>query len=209
MECRFNSQTEEVKWSPIWFIRRWTLLKTYLLQIANFKTRSIQKTQTPPRLWPLTLCRDLDLSSRSRMLMLFITCRLLYCTLVPGMMSVGLILYEISPLVYFMWHLTFTCDLQPLSRSLDLLSLDVHYVVESKNEVCRFSRIWNMDILWSKPKWRHHEVITHLIFIKFKNKYAKGISLNGELNFSLIRQRRAEIYNKKLTETYEENMDIE
>ena len=30
-----------------------------------------------------------------------IRCRLLYCTLVPGMMSNGLLLYEISPFVYF------------------------------------------------------------------------------------------------------------
>ena len=34
--------------------------------------------------------------------------RLLYCTLVPGMTSMGLILYEISPFVYFMWTL-FCC----------------------------------------------------------------------------------------------------
>ena len=47
-----------------------------------------------------------------------IRCHLLYCTLVPGMMSMGLILYEISQFVYLMWHLTFTCDLQLLSRSL-------------------------------------------------------------------------------------------
>ena len=32
-------------------------------------TRSIQRTQTPPRLWPFTLWRDLDLSSRPRKLM--------------------------------------------------------------------------------------------------------------------------------------------
>ena len=31
-----------------------------------------------------------------------IKCRLLYCTLVPGMMSMGLLLYEISPFVYLM-----------------------------------------------------------------------------------------------------------
>ena len=32
-------------------------------------TRSIQRTQTPPRLWPLTLTCDLDLIARSRKLM--------------------------------------------------------------------------------------------------------------------------------------------
>ena len=59
-----------------------------------------------------------------------IRCRLLFCTVVLGMMSMGLILYEILQFVYLMWHLTITCDLQPLSRTLDLLSLDVHYIVE-------------------------------------------------------------------------------
>ena len=29
---------------------------------------------------------------------------LLYCTLVPGMMSMGLILYEISSFVYLIWN---------------------------------------------------------------------------------------------------------
>ena len=33
-----------------------------------------------------------------------IRCHLLYCTLVPAMMSMGLILYEISPFVNFMWN---------------------------------------------------------------------------------------------------------
>ena len=31
-----------------------------------------------------------------------VRCHLLYCTLVPGIKSMGLILYEISPFVYFM-----------------------------------------------------------------------------------------------------------
>ena len=35
----------------------------------NKKTRSIQRTQTPPRLWPLTLSCDLELKSRSKRLM--------------------------------------------------------------------------------------------------------------------------------------------
>ena len=35
----------------------------------HLPTRSIQRTQTPPRLWPLTLWCDLDLSSRARKLM--------------------------------------------------------------------------------------------------------------------------------------------
>ena len=69
-------------------------------------------------------------------------CHLLYCTLLPGMISMDLLLYKISTFVYFMWPLTFTCDLQLLSMSLAFMLLNVC----TKNEVCRFSRIWNMDI---------------------------------------------------------------
>ena len=51
----------------------WKSLHYSMLQIFGKKnqypTRSIQRTQTPPRLWPLTLWCDLDLSSRSRKLM--------------------------------------------------------------------------------------------------------------------------------------------
>ena len=67
--------------------------------------------------WPFVKVKKADV----------IRCLFLYCTLVPGM---GLILYEISPFVYFMWPLTFTCDLQLLSRSLAHWSLDVFNVVE-------------------------------------------------------------------------------
>ena len=56
--------------------------------------------------WPFVKVKKADV----------IRCRLLYCTLVPGMMSMYLILYEISPFVYFMWN----CDLKLLSRSLAL-----------------------------------------------------------------------------------------
>ena len=70
--------------------------------------------------WPFVKVKKTDV----------IRCRFLYCTLVTGMMYMGLILYEISPFVYFMWPLTFTCDLQLLSRSLALYSLVVFYVVE-------------------------------------------------------------------------------
>ena len=88
-------------------------------------TRSIQRTQTPPRLWPLTLNCDLDLKSRSKRLVI----RLLYRTLVPSMMSVSVIVCEIWPLVHFIWPLNFACDLHRPSRSLSFLSLDGRYVV--------------------------------------------------------------------------------
>ena len=44
------------------------------------KTRSIQRTQTPPRLWPLTLSCDLDLKSRSYRLM---SLDVAYCIVQP------------------------------------------------------------------------------------------------------------------------------
>ena len=40
-----------------------------LRMMILIKTRSIQRTQTPPRQWPLTLSCDLDLKSRSKRLM--------------------------------------------------------------------------------------------------------------------------------------------
>ena len=71
------------------------------------RTRSIQRTQTPPRLWPLTMHVVWPWPFVKVEKADVIRCRLLCCTLVPGMMSIGLILYEISPFVYFMWSLTF------------------------------------------------------------------------------------------------------
>ena len=48
-----------------------------------------------------------------------ITCRclLVYCSLVPDMMSVGVIVYEICSFFF-----TFSCDFQRLSRSLSLIN---------------------------------------------------------------------------------------
>ena len=46
--------------------------------------------------------------------------RFLYCALVPGMISVNVIICEIWPLIHFFRPLTFTCDLQLMSRSLSL-----------------------------------------------------------------------------------------
>ena len=90
-------------------------------------TRSIQRTQTPPRLWPLTLSCDLDLKSRSNRLM---SLDVAYC-IVPCTrydMSVSVIVCDIWPYVHFLWPLTFACDLHRPSRSLSFLSLDGHYI---------------------------------------------------------------------------------
>ena len=91
--------------------------KTHVSYICEYNdiTRSIQRTQTPPHLWPLTLSCDLDHKSRSNRLM---SLDVLYCTLVSGKMSVSVIVCDIWPLVHFLWPLTFACDLHRLSRSL-------------------------------------------------------------------------------------------
>ena len=49
--------------------------------------------------------------------------------LVPGMMSVILIVCEIWPLIHCLWPLTFAYDLPRQSRSLSFLSLDGRYVL--------------------------------------------------------------------------------
>ena len=75
-------------------------------------------------------------------------------------MSMWIILYEISPFVYSMWPLTFTCDLHLLSRSLALAleSLDVLYVVESFYKKMKFVGSIEFEIstfVWRKLKSRH------------------------------------------------------
>ena len=62
------------------------------------RTRSIERTQTPPCLCPLILSSDLDLKSRSRRLM-----SLDVAYHISGiMMSVNVIEFEIRPLVHFL-----------------------------------------------------------------------------------------------------------
>ena len=97
--------------------------------------------------WPFAKVKKADV----------IRCRLLYCTLVSGMMSMGLLLYDISIFVCFMWHFTFTCDLQLLSRSLALYSLYLFYVVEClyKKWILGLAEFELWTFVWRKPKWRH------------------------------------------------------
>ena len=116
----------------------------YYKKKGKKETRSIQRTQTPPRLWSLTLCCDLDLKSRSKR---FTRCRLLYCTLVPGIMSVSVIACDIWPLVHFcyLWSLPVTFIIRQghfhFNHEMDVMSL----CFGSKNEVCRFNRIWDVE----------------------------------------------------------------
>ena len=56
---------------------------------TNKNTRSIQRTQTPSRLWPLTLTCDVWLWPQIKVKKTYvIICHSLYCTLVLGMMYV-------------------------------------------------------------------------------------------------------------------------
>ena len=71
-----------------------------------------------------------------------IRCRLLYCTLVPGMVSVSEIVCKIWPL-----RLVHFCDLWPSPVTFHFYPLmDVMLLcIGSKSEVCRFNRFWDMD----------------------------------------------------------------
>ena len=76
-----------------------------------------------------------------------------------------------------------------------------------KYELCRFNRNWDMDNSLEKIKWRQNDVITHLIFIKFKHISTKGISIAYLISFWLfIRELRYKV--GKLTENYEEKIGI-
>ena len=113
---------------------------------------------------------------------------LLYCSLVPGMMSassVGAIVYEILPFVDILWSLTFVCDLQ------------LHgYFHFHHHVVVYWYQIWficPIEIeMWTKHlnkklKLRHNDVITDSILMKFKYKPTKGISKwQIEFQFALI-----------------------
>ena len=134
------------------------------------KTRSIQRTQTPPRLWPLTLSCDLDLESRSKKL-----CRLLYCTLVPGMMSVSVIDRELWPLAHF-YDLSFDLRLWPSSSVKDAFIFIIGWTLRCCKLVpsTKFVGLIEFEIwtiVWWKHKWRHNDIINHSIF-----NSTKGIS---------------------------------
>ena len=78
--------------------------------------------QTPSCLWRLTLSCDLDLKPRSKRLISINICRLLYCTLVPGVMSGSLLVCEIWPLVHF-------CDLWPLPVTFIVRQGHFHFFI--------------------------------------------------------------------------------
>ena len=90
-----------------------------------------------------------------------IRCRLLYCALVPGTMSLNVIVCEIWPLVHFLLPLTFACDLHRPSRSLSFSSLDGRYVVVYWFQVLaqqylKYGPLLGKTLMTSQ--WRHRPI---------------------------------------------------
>ena len=104
---------------------------------AYFFKLSIQRTQTPPPLWTLTLRCDLDLTSTARRLMALYVA---YC-IVPWYQVWCLWVWYFTRYDYFFIFVTFDLHLWPASSVMYLMLL----YVGTKYEVCRFSRIWDMD----------------------------------------------------------------
>ena len=106
-----------------------------------------------------------------------IKCHLLYCTLVPGMMSMGLLLCEISPFIYFMWPLTFILTLSSVKVNFTLIIICIlccwMFVPKMKSVGSVKFEIWTF--VYRKHKWCHYDVITNFISMKFTYKSAKSI----------------------------------
>ena len=136
--------------------------------------------------------------------------RLLYCTLVPGMMSMGLILYEISPILC-LFYVTFNLHLRPsafvkVTCILFILCTLCCWMFVPKMklagsveyEIWTFVYIENLnDVTLTSPyiwfQW--------ISLINLHRAYASCIP-----NFRLIEHTRAV---GKVTENYEEKNDFE
>ena len=99
-------KAQNLAWWPLFFIAY--LFRFSIGQISN-KTNNNKHSENADTStsvsfdlvvwhWPFIKVKKADV----------IRCRLLYCTLIPGMMSMGLLLYVISPFVYFIWPSTVT-----------------------------------------------------------------------------------------------------
>ena len=114
---------------------------------TNLKgTRSIQRTQTPPRLWNLTLWCDLNLFKVKKADVY--RYRLLHCTLIGTR-------YDVYGFNIRYHHLFILCDLWPSPVTVSFCQAHLHLYVYmyfmllsvcTKNKVCMFSKIRNMDI---------------------------------------------------------------
>ena len=89
-------------------------------------TRSIQRTQTPQLcdLWPCVVTLILSQGQKG----LYHWMSLIVLDLGTRYDVYAFITLRDITILFFMWHLTFTCDLQLLSRSLLHKLLDVSYV---------------------------------------------------------------------------------
>ena len=130
-----------------------------------------------------------------------IRCRLLYCTLVPGKMSMCLILYEISSFVYF--NVTLDLHLWPsvfvkITGTLTIRCIFCCWMFLPKKKFVGSVEFEIWTIVWRKLKWRnpwcHRDVIIHfVIFMKFNYKSAKGIFKRHAI-FQFDGHKRAELY---------------
>ena len=94
------------------------------------QTISIQRTQTPPRLWPLALLCDLDLSSRSRKLMSF---DVAYCCIYLGTRHDVYWFITLRVMTICLFYVTFDLHLWPSAFAKvtgTLIIIDVYYAVE-------------------------------------------------------------------------------
>ena len=109
-----------------------------------------------------------------------IGCRLLYCTLVPGMMSMGLLPYKIHHITICLFYLTFDLHLWPLAFVKVTYTLIIicilccwMFVPKMKFVAPVEFEIWTF--VWRKPKWIHYGVIANLILMKFTYESAKSV----------------------------------
>ena len=108
-----------------------------------------------------------------------IKCRLLYCTLVPGMMSVSVIVCEIWPIVHI--YMAFDLRLWPSSSVKVTFIFIIRWMLyccvlvpSTKFVGSIVFEIWT--IVWRKLKWRHNDVISHSNVLKYKHTSTKSIS---------------------------------
>ena len=96
-------------------------------------------------------------------------------------------------------HLCILCDIWSsvfvkVTCTLIIRCILCCWMFVPKNEVWRFSRIWNIwTFVWKKLKWHHYDVI----WFQWNSHTNMQIAyVNGIPNFSLIRHDRAEIYSR-------------
>ena len=143
------------------------------------ETRSIQRTQTPPRLWPLTLSCDLDLESRLKR---FMSLDVDYC-IVPWYQYDVCECNSLRHMTICSFFVIFDLRLWP-SSSIKIIFI---FIIRWTLYFCvlvpstKFASSINFEI-WAivlrRLKWRHNEVISHSNFMKFKHKSTKGMHIS-------------------------------